>query len=275
MTADIPTATAERSEAEALYDFEDATPSAGQEALGMSQARIGGGVVLSVRNDPSGFWSKALGFGFDEPVTAELIEEVCAFYRAAGTPRAVIQIAPSALPDDWAEICVKSGLVGGSTWVKLTAPVDRVLAHTVETNGLRVGPLPVADGPEWTSVMLGTFGMDESLTPMALASVDRTGWHPFAAWLGDDIVGTGALFARGETGQCFGGATVAEARGRGGQSAILLARAQAAKAAGCRWMVSETGAEQPGEHNSSLHNMYRLGFELLYERRNWVWSAAE
>jgi GNAT superfamily N-acetyltransferase len=273
MTVDIPSATAERSEAETLYDFEAGTAPADQEALGMSRARIGGGVALSVRNDPSGFWSKALGF--TGPVTADLIEEVCAFYRDAGTPRAVIQIAPSLLPDDWAEICAKSGLVGGSSWVKLACPVDRALEHTVETNGLRVEPLSTSDGPEWASVMLRTFGMDEALSPMVLASVGRSGWHPFAAWLGDDIVGTGTLFAQGETGQCVAGATKAEARGRGGQSAILRARAEAAKAAGCRWLIAETGAEQPGEHNSSLHNMLRLGFEVMYERQNWVWSPAE
>ena len=270
MAVDIPTVTAERSEAEALYDFEDATSPAGQEALGMTRARIGGGVVLSMREDGSGFWSKALGF--DAPVTADLIEEVCTFYREAGTPRAVLQLAPSVLPPDWDEICAKWGLTSRSSWVKLAAEVDTVLAQTIETS-LRVGPLPATDGPEWTSVMLRTFGMAEALTPMVLGSIDRAGWHPHAAWLGDEIVSTGSVFVHGEVGQCFAGATKPEARGRGGQSALLQARAKAAKAAGCRWVVAETGAEQPGEHNSSLHNMLRLGFEVLYERRNWVWTA--
>ncbi|SCF16277.1 hypothetical protein GA0070612_4344 [Micromonospora chokoriensis] len=37
---------------------------------------MGGGVVLSMRHDPTGYWSTALGFGVDEPVTAELIAQV-------------------------------------------------------------------------------------------------------------------------------------------------------------------------------------------------------
>ena len=40
-------------------------------------------------------------------------------------------------------------------------------------------------------------------------------------------------------------------------------------ARGCRRLVSETD----GSHDSSPHNMLRLGFRVLYERQNWVWQA--
>jgi hypothetical protein len=53
----------------------------------------------------------------------------------------------------------------------------------------------------------------------------------------------------------FGAATVPHGRRRGAQSALLAVRAQAAHNAGCRWLVAETGAEGPGEHNASLHNV--------------------
>lgn len=68
-----------------------------------------------------------------------------------------------------------------------------------------------------------------------------------------------------------GGATLPRARGRGAQSALIAARALAARAAGCDWLVAETFAERPGEHNSSLRNMLRAGMTTRYERRNWVW----
>jgi GNAT superfamily N-acetyltransferase len=69
----------------------------------------------------------------------------------------------------------------------------------------------------------------------------------------------------------YGGATLPEYRGRGAQSALLTARARAAKAAGCRWLVADTGAEGPGDRNTSLRNMLRVGFEPLYERVTWLW----
>ncbi len=47
-------------EAEFMYRYETDTPKATREQLGIKTTRIGGGVALSVRNDPTKFWSKAL-----------------------------------------------------------------------------------------------------------------------------------------------------------------------------------------------------------------------
>jgi GNAT superfamily N-acetyltransferase len=80
-----------------------------------------------------------------------------------------------------------------------------------------------------------------------------------------------AGFANGECADMLGGATLPQERGRGAQSALLTARARAAQAAGCRWLVAETGAEDPGDHNTSLRNLRRTGFEPLYERTTWLW----
>ena len=148
-------------------------------------------------------------------------------------------------------------------------------SRTVETKGLEVGPASEVDSPKWTKTMLDTFGMGPEMTPVFVASIEREEWRPFAAWLDGEIVTTGTVYVNGETGQCFGGATKPEARGRGGQTAVLAARARAAREAGCRWLVTETGAEGPGEHNTSLHNMLRLGFEVLYERQNWIWEPQQ
>ncbi|NUL02342.1 hypothetical protein HRW07_03590 [Streptomyces lunaelactis] len=99
------------------------------------------------------------------------------------------------------------------------------------------------------------------------------GAEQYAVWAGERIVAVGSVFLNGECADMFGGATLPEARGRGAQSALLTARVRAATAEGCRWLVAETGVEGPGEHNPSLHNMVRVGFEPLYERATWLWRA--
>jgi len=279
MSADLAPAAAEASEADAMFDFETGAPDQVRSVLGMDAARIGGGVVLSMRHDPSQFWSKALGFGFAAPVTAELIEEVCEFYRERETPVARFQLAPSVLPEDWADICAKTGLSAGPSWVKLACETDEALRRAADPGRLaarvRVAPVERAHADVWASVMMRAFGMPEgALNEMAVSSVGRQGWHPFATWQGDELVGTGTMHVRHDTAQFFAGATLPHARGLGGQSALLAARARAAQAAGCRWLVAETGVETPGSHNSSLHNMLRLGFRALYERQNWVWHPA-
>ncbi|GAA3751683.1 GNAT family N-acetyltransferase [Streptomyces tremellae] len=288
MTASLPPSSAETSEAkapfaetseaEALFRFETGAPEAVRSALGVSAARIGDAVVLSMRNDPTRFWSKALGFGRTAPVTSEVIAEVCAFYRAEGTPQAVLQLAPSVIPEDWSDICAREGITGGSTWVKLVGDVDEVVARAdardrKRADGLRVAAVEPSDARRWAAVMLKAFGMpEEHFLEMVAASATARDWAPHAAWLDGELVGTGTLYRSGDTAQMFSGAVLPHARNRGGQTELLAARARAAAALGCRLIVAETGAETDGTHNSSLHNMLRLGFTVAYERRNWLWQ---
>jgi GNAT superfamily N-acetyltransferase len=242
----------------------------------MSATRIGGGVVLSMRDDITRFWSKALGFGVTAPVTARLVEEVCDFYRAARTPQAGFQIAPAFLPADWPEICAREGIVQESSWAKLVGTTEEAVARAdaldVLPDGISVTPLEAQHALEWGTVMMRAFGTPvEHYAEMGAATVTRPGWHPYGAWLHGELVGTGTMFVRGDTAQMFAGAVLPHARGRGGQTALLAARARTARELGCRVLVAETGAEAPGTHNSSLHNMLRLGFEVAYERPNWIW----
>nr|WP_221379129.1 GNAT family N-acetyltransferase [Actinoplanes polyasparticus] len=70
----LSTARAEGIEAEFMYLYEAGAPAADRELLGITTHRVGGGVVLSMRNDVTGYWNKALGFGFAEPVTAGIMQ---------------------------------------------------------------------------------------------------------------------------------------------------------------------------------------------------------
>ncbi|MEU7676636.1 hypothetical protein AB0C42_17710 [Micromonospora taraxaci] len=264
-------ALAELAEAEFMFRYESGASADVRGALGIRTARMGGGVVLSMRHDPTGYWSKALGFGVDEPVTGELIAQVCDVYRAEGTPSAVIQIAPDRLPADWDEICARENITAGGVWVKLAGEIDALKPGGTD---LRVGPVPDESVHEWASVVLRCFGMpEEHLGPMLAESVRDPGFRPFAAWDGAEMVAAANLFVHGEVGSLNTGATLPTHRGRGAQSGLLAARVAAAAAAGCRWVTAETGRPAPGSSNPSLDNMRRLGMSPLYERRNWVWQA--
>ncbi|MGH6654791.1 MAG: GNAT family N-acetyltransferase [Actinocrinis sp.] len=274
----IPVSLAEHIEAESLFDLEDAMPEPIRRALGLATLRVGGGVALAVPNDPTRFWSRVLGLGLDEPITARLIGQVCAFFRSHGMPSVTIQVAPSVLPDDWEAICARENIAPGTSWVKLAADVETVLANVNErpelAGHLRLAAVTADHAPQWAETMLTAFGMPIGpLTDMAAAVVGRPDWHAFAVWDGDAIVAGAQSYVYGEAASMFGAATLPGARGHGAQTALITARANAAAHAGCRWLVGETGAEAEGDHNSSLHNMLRLGFDVLYERRNWIWNA--
>jgi hypothetical protein len=81
----------ERAEAETYADFEAAAPAAARAVLGTAQLHIGGGVALAMLGDPSGFWSRTLGLGFAEPVTADLMARVVEFYQEHDVTAASMQ----------------------------------------------------------------------------------------------------------------------------------------------------------------------------------------
>ncbi|WP_033344986.1 GNAT family N-acetyltransferase [Catenuloplanes japonicus] len=262
---------AETVEAESLIGYVSSAPGPVRERLGASTARIGGGVAVAMRADGSGFWNRTVGLGVAAPVTEDVLAEVVAFYRAARVLRASVQIAPSALPADWDEISTRHGLTAGATWMKLGAQVEEVQAVS---SGLRAGPLPAAERTAWAEIILASFGMTApGLTEMMSAAAAEPAFLPFGAWDGDTLVGGGTLFLHGQAGLLSGAGVSPEHRRRGAQSALILARARAARQAGCRWLIAETGLPADGTTNPSLDNLRRLGLRDLYPRRNWVWRA--
>lgn len=257
-----------------MHAYESGAPSAVRAELGIATVRIGGGVVLAMRDDPVGYWNKALGFGISEPVTANLIHEIIEFYRAHGVTAAALQIAPAFLPPDWDDIRAIHGISTGSAWVKLGAAVDEV-GVDVSTR-LRVGPVGESDAGQWASTVLHGFGMwDERLARMLTAGAVHRGCQPYAAWDGDDLVAAGNLFVHGPVGSLNSAATLPGHRGRGAQSALIGAGIEAARRSGCQWVTSETGLPADGAANPSLTNLERAGLRRLYIRRNWLWRAAD
>ena len=95
--------------------------------------------------------------------------------------------------------------------------------------------------------------------------VGAPGWVQLVAFDGDEPVASGALYADGESGWIGVGATRAEWRGRGAQSALLAARIRLGLELGVRQFATETG-ETPG---ASYRNILRAGFDEAYLRPNW------
>jgi len=266
-------ADAELAEAEFMYATETSAPTDTKSALGIATTRLGGGVVLSMRHDPTGgYWNKALGFGVTEPVTLELVREVLDFYRANGSTQACLQVAPAALPDDWADICTELGLANRNAWVKLVREPSPAPPASTD---LRVGPVTEEWAREWAEVLCTAFGMPLGHLVVMVASVVHTaGFHPLAAWDGDRVVAGANLYLTGDRASFCGAGTLEAARRRGAQSAFFHERVELARRHGARVLVAETYAEDEGEHNPSLHNLRRAGFRELYQRTNWIWRAS-
>jgi ribosomal protein S18 acetylase RimI-like enzyme len=255
-----------------MHTFVTGVPEPARSRFGISATRLGGATVLALANDPTDYWSKALGFGVTEPVTRELMTEVVRAYERSGSRLALVQIAPAALPEDWAEIAADLGLEQRPGWVKLqrdlTAPGELPEVRT----DLRIAPVAEHQLAEWARVLFSGFGMPADYDVLG-TSADPAVFRRFGAWDGDRLVAAASLVVDGDAGAMFGAATLPGHRGRGAQSGLLAARLRAAAEAGIRWVSAETGAETPEWRNPSLHNIRRAGLVDLYERPNWLWRA--
>ncbi|GAA0927961.1 GNAT family N-acetyltransferase [Pseudonocardia zijingensis] len=274
----IPVSVAEQVEAEANWEYVATAAEPIRAELGIASARIGGGTVVSMSAAPPNMFIRALGFGVDEPITRDLVAEICDFYRAHGAPKATLQLAPSVLPPDWADIRAATGLVPGGAWFKLARelkPDDGPDEAPAPADGMRVDPVTPADAEEWATAYGEAFSRPPgAFAQLPAAGVGRPGWQSFALRHEDEVVGGGSVFVRGTAAHLFGAAVLPAHRNKGGQSAVLAARIAVARAAGCRWVVAETYVPDPGKHNPSLANMRRAGLEVLYQRRNWIWEPA-
>jgi len=266
----ISTARAEGIEAGFMYHYETGAPAADRELLGITTHRVGGGVVLSMRNDVTSYWNKALGFGFTEPVTADLIDEIIGIYRAERAPVAVLQIAPEVLPADWADICAAHGLQPGGRIAKLAAPIEDVVIKG--KTDLGIVPVTADLAEAWGRSILTAFGMPhDGLVGMLKASAENPDFHLYAALSGNTVVGGGALYVNGEVASLNSGAVLPGYRRRGGQGALIAARLVQARALGCRYVVTEVVQPDEGQVNPSLNNMLGAGLTRLYVRQNWYW----
>src|SRR3954463_388358 len=234
----------ERAEAAAYEDMLPCSPPArGAAGRGVAGALVHGCPALPVVT-----FNRALG------IAAPPRDEVLALAQT-------IQLAPGLETD-----AVRARLREDVRWAKVIR--DARAPDAVATD-LEVREVERAEAEALGRVISTGFGMPPVVGGWLARLVGREGWRMYGAYAGDELVGGGALHVAGDVGWLGIGATLPEHRGRGGQQAVMARRIADAAAAGCRTLTSETGI-LPGHPNPSLRNMYRSGFELAYERTNWV-----
>jgi GNAT superfamily N-acetyltransferase len=266
---------AERAEAECFRRMIEDLPAEASDLIGGSVARVADGWHTRVAHDPmGGYWNKALGFC--DPISDETVAQVVEGSRAAGVPVMAFALQPRVLPTDWSEIAERHGLSQGNVMVKFLGPAEPPADAETDLRIERVGAehaetfahvMAAGFGAPWTPGTQAMFGMP--------AGFDGD-WTTYAAFDGDTVVGVARLLAIPDldTAYLFGAATLAEARGRGAQTALMAARLAEARDRGLTWAGADTWAEALPDHpNPSQHNMLRIGLTEVHRRPNWVWKG--
>jgi len=236
---------------------------------GQAQAEIGGALCTSFEPTPtSALFNRALGIGLTAPATETELDEIGAFFTARGLAYG-ITVTPDARPPELPAWLEARGFRRGYAWTKFERGATEPPQFETE---LRIEELGPDQADVFADVFGRAYGTPDVVRPL-LERLPRTdGWRCFAAFEGDTPAGTGALFVTGKVGWLGAAGTLPELRGRGAQGALLGARIEAGREAGCATLVTETGEPVDGRPGGSYRNLLRAGFEPRYVRQNYLSS---
>ena len=238
---------------------------------GQEQAEIGGALCTSFALTPgSALFNRALGLGLREPATEAALDEIDAFFTRRGLAYN-IALTPDAQPPELPEWLEARGFQRGYAWTKFAQSAE---PSPRRESDLRVEELGADQANLFADVFVRAYGTPEVTRPLLARIPGSDGWHCFLAFDDKTPAATGALFVTGSVGWLGAAGTLPEFRRRGAQGVLLAARIEAGVAAGCKTLVTETGAPIDGRPGSSYRNLERAGFEPLYLRQNYLSSAA-
>jgi GNAT superfamily N-acetyltransferase len=207
---------------------------------------------LALRRLPERVFNRVLNLRSAEP-----LEEIASFY---GESPWWVSDSHGLGPE-----LERRGFVRDYGWMKFSRGVGPREARS----DLTVRLVAADRAEDFARVVLGGYGMPDWSAPFATNVVGRPGWSCYVAYDGEAAAGAGALFVHEGVGWLGFGATLAEYRGRGAQSAILAARIEDARKQGCSTVVTETGALEEGRPSSSYRNILRAGFREAGVRENY------
>jgi GNAT superfamily N-acetyltransferase len=235
------------------------------------QAEIGGAQCLGFEGTPgSALFNRALGLGLTEPATEAGLDEIDAFFADRGLAYG-IPLTPDAEPPELPDWLEERGFQRGYAWTKFARRAESAsdLDHLLRTT-LRVEEVSADRAGLFADVFMRAYGTPEVTRPLLERIPGREGWRCFAAFDGNSPAATGALFVTGAVGWLGAAGTLPEFRRRGAQGALLAARIEAGREAGCETLVTETGEPLDGMPGSSYRNLVRAGFEARYVRQNYL-----
>ena len=199
-------------------------------------------------------------FGCEETVSGEDVDRTIALYSDAGIERFFFWLSPNDQSEQIETLLVERGASKwrGTGYPTLLRKAERLADHPTDLVVSQVSAGEVTSFREDISRIYA----DPRFRPMFVETCGAPDQHHFLGFDGDRPVSAGILRVYDDLGTLGWMATAEAARGRGGQSALIVARVNLAVKLGCEWVSGSTLYVL----ESSLRNMQRKGFQIVYDR---------
>jgi GNAT superfamily N-acetyltransferase len=222
----------------------------------------GGHMIFAGLNSPIG---RAVGMGFDKPVTSSDLDRIEQFYRSRGAP-AQLDICPFNAPE-LLGMLQERGYAMAELNNVLYCRLQRVQDPAPLPSGVEIRPAARQEAEIFSNIVARSFH-DDGAIPDGFADLFMPLFHiptaiTFLASVEGEPVAGGAGLLIGDHGvvALSGAGTLPAFRKRGLQTALLQRRKAAAASSGCEFAVIVT---QGG--TISQRNAERLGFRVAYSK---------
>jgi hypothetical protein len=269
-SSDIELSTlAEAIEQAAWRDAMTAAPAWVLTACGIHAADMGDALVLASCDSKSLMFNRVIGLGERTPASDELITKIMDRYGQLGATHYLVHAGAYARPTRLGRKLQQQGLIAyRRSWVKLIRPA--VTAPDPDTR-IVVRDAQLADAAHVASIIGPAFDLTQAEAEIFAHLIDRSKWRVFIGELDGEIASVAGMFIDGNMAHLSFAATRPAMRCNGAQRALLHARIQAAVAAGCDYVATETGFPLTADEPSpSYHNMLWSGFRPLSIRDNYA-----
>jgi GNAT superfamily N-acetyltransferase len=212
--------------------------------------------------------NRVVGIATAEGLSNSVLDEIVDLVRETRPRRFAVQVCPEAQSEDFLNRLRDHGFTLFNHWMKLSRPVHRPFEEPAST--VRIERIGIERAAEFASILVPAYNYPGPVRSWITAMVGRSNWYHYIAFEDNVPVATAALFVTNGIGWLGFAATDPEHRKHGAQSALIARRINDARDLGCKMLVVETGVEKVGLPNPSLHNLQRFGFDIAYERPNYL-----
>jgi hypothetical protein len=261
----------ENVERDAWRDLYGAVPAQVAAASGLASHNLGSGLVAICSSVDVLAFNRVIALGIDEPADPAQLDRAIELFRGASVGRFFVQVAPTAEPPELVEWLGERTMTHHNNWARLCRSTE---TPPEQRGTLRVEHVGIEEAEVFSAIIESAFGWPDAATHWVDASFGREGWHHYIAYDDDEPIATSVLYTNGDAGWLSFAATLSTHEGRGAQSALIARRISDAHDLGIDLLSVETAEDLPSKPSQSNRNLKRMGFELAYLRRNYLWKES-
>ena len=232
---------------------------------------IGGGVACAIPDFDILAMNRVLGLGLNSALDKSVLQQIIEFYRIAGSKRFFVQLPPAIALDSTRRLLDGEGFTHHNNWTKLYRKVQPL--ETSINEELSIREIDKREADNYGQLIFMSFDWEDSrLAPLLASTVGQVGYkHYIVSRQGKDIA-AGALYVEGNMASMAFAGTLAPFRGKGAQRLLPKTRMEKAYKLGARFITSETAQHTNENTVVSYLNMKKVGFEVAYQRQNWLYD---